>query len=323
MKINAITPSYTPQNLEKLFKAQINMFPKDIPYRKALAKELKIKPQFEWVLRPIIGLEEFTAAMKSFSVKHFSPGVRKSITNANEREFDTLKGNFRANPHWHSKYCDGDMFFKDGLDQSVKMANLNAQLLTKNSPAPYAPFITSNTTHDGIRASLEALESIKEDPFKYRNLRYILGMEISATAQEGLPRMHILNYAFNPFDPTDIESNGVIDILKGIQKSEFGIADIAHPARLYNTPIRESEIINATRQIFDAFKLHAKDKTIFIENNYGSYYGEKIQYAKTIEEISKKYKTINTGGLDSHGNNIFTATKDLSDKQIKELTTIV
>ncbi len=46
-----------------------------------------------------------------------------------------------------------------------------------------------------------------------------------------------------------------------------------------------------------------------------------MQEAEIIEKTSKKYGAISTGGLDSHGNNIFTASKDLSDKQIEQLLT--
>lgn len=303
-----------------VFKLQIEKFPQDKAYRKDLAKTFGVKEGQEYLLRPIIGLQEFTDAVKTFDNKHYMSGITTKFKN----DFSFVKsGDFRANLHCHTKHSDGDMTVKELLDQAVKMADLNAKLLKKDSLVPNAPFIVGITDHNELEGCLEAVNIIKENPYKYRNLRVILGCEVTAQDQKNIPTSHILIYGINPYNKKLNEdapkSRGFSDIINHFSGMEYGAIGLAHPIRTLNG-YRDIHGAKSTEEfidnLFGEFKKQGGDKAIFVENHYQSYHGDFEKNLEISKNLSDKYGFISTGGYDSHGNNIISGTMTLSENHL-------
>lgn len=311
---------------KKLFLEQNEMFPQDKIYRKALAKILNIKNGEEYLLRPIIGIQELVSALKQMDFKNFMPGARKSSKFADDRDLSLVKsGEFLANLHCHSKHSNEEPLFaikiKDLTEQASALGDINAKIIeTKTGNTAVTPFVVGITDHNTVKGNIETINLVKENPYKYKNARIILGCEIDTKACADYPNMHILFYGLNPAEEIEVASNSFKDIITGLSNSKFGAIGIAHPARYVDSSLSEKEIKVFYTKLFSDFKKFGKDKAIFIENNYQGYLGEQKRVAKIIKKVSDEFGFISTGGLDSHGNNIFTEQKALSEREIRDLT---
>jgi len=195
-----------------IFEREIQLFPKDISYRKALLNGINSNPENYAILRPIIGPEEYSTIVKDFShdEKFYSPG--KTIITEQKDGFD-LSGKtnytYRANMHMHTVNSDGKMTVKELLDQGAEYANEVFKNLISNNPkttAKHAPFTIAITDHDTLEGCKEAVKIISQDPWKYRNLRVILGCEMTVE-NKIIPQqlkspvpIHMLLHGINPFD---------------------------------------------------------------------------------------------------------------------------
>lgn len=285
------------------FKTQIKKFPQDNIYRRTIAKAFGIKEGDEYILRPIIGLQEFTNALKAFKEKNYKPFLSEKIKNMD----------FRGNLHCHSKHSsDGALSTEEILNQAVVIADRNAKTLTKSSPAAETPFIIAITDHNELESCIEAVNLIKENPFKYRNLRVILGVEISTYHKNwDSPDAHVLLYGLHPYDKKLNEeapkSINFTDVVSHLSSIEYGTMGIAHPARLINGNPETKSVEAYFEEYFDKFKHFGKDKAQFVENYYQSYGPNQLKHADIIKKISKKMGFISTGGIDSHGASILTS----------------
>lgn len=195
----------------KVFTDQMKDFAQDIDYRKDLLKALGIKSDNYAVLRPIIGPEEYKSVLKEFSgsAEHYSPG--KSLMSEIKDGFDLSgkeNGTFRATMHMHTLHSDGKMSIQELLDQSAKYADELAEKLNTNpnAKAKNAPFTVAITDHDTLDGCKEAVKIISSATWKYRNLRVILGCEMSVE-NKIIPQKlkkpistHMLLHSINPFD---------------------------------------------------------------------------------------------------------------------------
>ncbi len=189
------------------FKTQMNQFPKDIEYRKALLSGLNLEITEPAYLRPIAGPEEIKSIVKTFNDKpiHYSPG--KSLISEAEDGFD-LSGveneTFRANLHMHTTHSDGKLTIQELLDRSAQYADKIAEKAPQE--APNAPFTIAITDHDTVEGCKEAVKIIASNPEKYKNLRVVLGCELSVE-NKMIPQqlkspipIHMLIHGINPFD---------------------------------------------------------------------------------------------------------------------------
>lgn len=155
----------------------------DAAYKKSLLTAMGINPKKLKLLKSIAGKDEFLSFLKGLQGKkeQFSVGV--NFQNA-------VSGDFAANLHIHSLHSDGQMSIKTILEQARLYANKYAQKHKR-------PFFIALTDHNTITQNIEALKIITKDPKKYKNLRVVLGSEISTMYGEN--QIHILAYNVNPF----------------------------------------------------------------------------------------------------------------------------
>jgi hypothetical protein len=301
---------------EQLFVEQMKTFPKDLQYRKTLANAIGLKPGEDVLLRPIIGIEEFSAVVKNFSAKNFMTGFSKSNLFVDEtRDFSKIKnGDFQGNLHIHSRYSyDANMQVREVLNQAAGVAALNSAKWQKDTP-----FLVSITDHNNVDSSFEILRVISENTEKYKNLRVVLGAEFSTNFDTGA-HVHVVYYGLNPFDEISIESLNFKDVVKGISGVQDGALAIVHPARSFNPKWDKNQINEYCNDLFSKFKEYGGDRAMFVENYYNSYLAGYYDMIEQIKNISDKFGFISTGGIDSHANNIFTSTMDLSNMQINSI----
>ena len=195
----------------KTFERQIQQFASDIDYRKDLLSALGLNSKDYAILRPIVGPEEYKSIIKDFSSSevHFSPGITLKTTKQDGYDLSSVEAKtFRANNHMHTTHSDGGMTITELLEQAVDYADKVAEKLAKEKTqiAPNAPFTIAITDHDTINGCKEAVSIISKDPWKYRNLRVILGCELSVenkSVPQDIKRpiaTHMLLHSINPFD---------------------------------------------------------------------------------------------------------------------------
>ncbi len=194
-----------------LFKGGMKLFPKDVQYRKELIKAAGGKEADYAALRPIVGGEEYKALIKEFSdsPEHYSPGA--SLITEVKDGYDMsgrISQKYRANLHVHTTHSDGRMSVTELLEQSAEYADKIAANINKNPEmkAKHAPFTIAITDHDTLEGCKEAVNIIKADPYKYRNLRVVLGCELTVEdkmLQRELKKpvgVHMLLHGINPYD---------------------------------------------------------------------------------------------------------------------------
>jgi len=108
-----------------------------------------------------------------------------------------LDGTFSVNMHMHTNCSDGKMTPAEVLQQAVKYADFRKDLGKED------PFIFATTDHGNIKAPLEIINTISENPDKYKNLRYVPGVEINAFYNNR--QFELIGYCINPADENFIE----------------------------------------------------------------------------------------------------------------------
>ncbi len=203
-------------------KKHFKNFPKDIQYRKDLINGAGGIEKDYKVLRPVVGGEEYKAIVEAFSdsPQHYSPGL--SLVTDVKDGFDMsgkISQKYRANLHIHTTHSDGRMNVAELLDQSAKYADEIAANF-KNNPdakAKYAPFTIAITDHDTLEGCKEAINIIRNNPLQYKNLRIVLGCELTVEdklLERSLKKpvsIHLLLHGINPFDE---KLNAYLDMKK-------------------------------------------------------------------------------------------------------------
>jgi len=183
----------------KIFEEQMKPFPKDIQYRKSMLKDLGLKPRDYSTLRPIIGSEELISIVKGIGNDSaaYMPGIISyeggKVKFHNKKNVNSHT--YRANLHIHTRYSDGQLTVPELLEQAVKYAD---EVAEKN---PFKnPFVIAITDHDAVQGCKDAVEIVRKDPWKFRNLRIVLGIENSTLHQNehGKDLIHLLAYCINP-----------------------------------------------------------------------------------------------------------------------------
>lgn len=217
----------------KTFEKEIEMFPQDINYRKALLKGLGIAPENYAKLRPLAGPQEYKTIVQTFSYdgKFYTPG--ESLINKTQDGYVNLSGKhngtYRANMHMHTQHSDGKLTVQELLDKSAKYADEVAQKFenTTGVEAKHAPFTIAITDHDTLEGCKEAVDIIYKNPEKYKNLRVVLGCEMTVEnmtipqeLKSPIPN-HLLLHGINPFDTNlneflNIRKNARYDLVNDI-----------------------------------------------------------------------------------------------------------
>lgn len=175
------------------FKTTIDAFPEDFAYIKNLAKNLGLKEGEEFKLNSVIGKSQLTKLLDEYTPQDFTIG--KNLEGAKNMTF-------RVNLHNHTQFSDGRLSIEEFLEQARKYADRIAQ----NKPADNKPpFVISITDHDTMDGCKEALKILSDNPEKYKNLKVVLGSEISVSNNDAniVSRplnFELIGYCQNPYD---------------------------------------------------------------------------------------------------------------------------
>lgn len=173
-------------------KNELLAFPQDIEYRKNLMLHAGKNFEDYFKIRSIIGSDEIKSIMKEFNENEEFYSVGKN-------DINIKNGTIRANLHIHTIASDGAISIQELLDKAAKYADTVAKRGIKK-----APFTIAITDHDTTESAKEAIKIISENPLKYKNLRVILGAEITtyndiATNITKEPtNTHVLVYGIDP-----------------------------------------------------------------------------------------------------------------------------
>ncbi len=317
-------------------------FPEDEPYRRRLLTEAGLNPELHTRIRSIVGPSEMHAIVRAFQnrISFYQPGNRPT---GREREVDThslenvYSGRFRANLHIHTRHSDGRLSIATLLRQSAIYADRVASRLTERSVAPFAPFTIGIADHNRVDGCVEAIQRIYESPRRFRNLRIILGSEVTIRfnsigpfplknkrhahflMQCILPQNPKLKEFLSPFvnalPPTqrnfaDAPSVTLSQTAQFLKNQKFGVLSVAHPLRLQlkRFLVEPQQQTEALRQYIHVFKSLLGPRAFYVEAFYQAYTGDLATNAlgfRTILETAAAERLLVAGGMDTHGNNIF------------------
>ena len=169
----------------------------DADYKKTLANEIKIENLS--LLDSVAGENELKFLLSKLDEQSFSPGNRTDKNKIDTFDLSNIKKHkFCANLHVHTNASDGTAPVEELLEAALKIANDNAAF-------DGSGFLLSVTDHDTVENAQKALQIVVSDKEKYKNLKLVLGVEISTTATEFLNQqktldIHTLLYCINPFE---------------------------------------------------------------------------------------------------------------------------
>lgn len=177
-------------------KKETQEFPNDIKYREQLLVNAGLPPQNQHKLRSIVGPDEIKSIMLDFDSK-------PNVFEYGEKGVNVIQNKMRANLHMHTTASDGSLTVQELLDKASEYADT----VKRNNPNIKTPFVVAITDHDTTDGTKEAIKIISEKPLKYKNLRVILGVEMTtfnnvATNIVNAPtNTHVLVYGIDPNEP--------------------------------------------------------------------------------------------------------------------------
>lgn len=193
---------------------------KDQKYRNQLASHIGCKPED---LKPIAGVNE----------------LRYVLKNARPSQFDPESASFAINLHNHTKNSDGKLSAGELLTMAADYAATKAQ--TK-------PFYIAITNHNETTGIKEALEVVRRNPEKFKDVRIIPGIEFDGEYKnpnifvDNGPRMDILAHCVDPYEEK------FATMVEGIRKDQIDYARLyiekADQAGLKTTPEQREAIIH-------------------------------------------------------------------------------
>lgn len=271
------------QTIEMVLKSEfskiINEFPDDLKYYKKLAQALNLPKGEEFKLNSIVGPQQLKKILQDATEKDFSIGDNLMCV-------EDLS--HRINLHNHTQASDGKMSIAEFLDNAVLYANKRAKKF------PNEKFVVAITDHDTTLGAQKAIELISQDPYKYRNLKFVAGCEISVIHSNPFNYKkpicyELLNYSINPFESLycnllkDLRKNRILNVKNYIEEMN----------QLY------PELNLSSQEVFD-FKPNLKRGTTnytidlakkYILQKYSSLPNSNKEFIIQILETAEKYKT--------------------------------
>ena len=184
-------------SMDKL-KKETQQFPADIKYREQLLINAGLNPKDQHKIRSIVGPQEIKKIMSDFQKDEANFSTGENWKNVNN-------GDMRANMHMHTVASDGSLTVKELLDKAAVYANDVANDKLKKAE----PFVVGITDHDTTESAQEAIKIIERNPYKYRNLRVVLGAEMTTfnnistdLVGEKPTNVHVLVYGIDPNEKT-------------------------------------------------------------------------------------------------------------------------
>lgn len=269
--IVAITPENTGDVLKTTFKKTMEAFPDDFAYIKNLAKHMGIKEGEEYKLNSVMGKSQLQKLLDEFTPADFSIG----------KDFDGARNmTFRVNLHNHTTASDGKLTVEQFLEQARKYADRIAQNTQSDDKPPFTIAITDHDTLDGCR---DALNILAADPEKYKNLKVVLGSEISVSNcdSEIVSRplnFELVGYCQNPYDEK------LVKILDNIQQTrqknvEQFLEKITDKFPEFNLNIDEAKEFHAN------LRTMRTNGVLYLAGDYARFKIALTEYVKWINEI--------------------------------------
>ena len=269
--IVAVTPENTGDVLKTTFKKTMEAFPDDFAYIKNLAKHMGIKEGEEYKLNSVMGKSQLQKLLDEFTPADFSIG----------KDFDGARNmTFRVNLHNHTTASDGKLTVEQFLEQARKYADRISQNTQSDDKPPFTIAITDHDTLDGCR---DALNILAADPEKYKNLKVVLGSEISVSNcdSEIVSRplnFELVGYCQNPYDEK------LVKILDNIQQTrqknvEQFLEKITDKFPEFNLNIDEAKEFHAN------LRTMRTNGVLYLAGDYARFKIALTEYVKRINEI--------------------------------------
>ena len=268
----------------------------DETYRKELAKHLSCNPID---LKSVVGINELKYALKNeLRPENFDPGQNSE---------NIKKGLFRANLHIHTVFSDGTMTPQMILDKAAEYA----EKIKK-------PVFITISDHNTLEGNKQALSIIAHNPNKYKNIRFVPGIEMRTQIHFNNPYpeekpvyFEVHGYCTNPFNqelrelldknkPTKFNQMKMDDISKALKNDRSTLLSLAHPDRSKLDPRRTPE------EFIQQF-MHLGGKAVEAYYSYEQYPGcrQSSRITDYLKDHVDNLGLLKTGGRDSHENNIF------------------
>lgn len=269
----------------------VQKFPNDNKYRCRLAQAVGLSKGKEYKLASIGGVEELMDLMKKhetfedvFSVGEAVYDNSGKILGFSEKNISS--GVYGINLHIHTVNSDG----KFSVEKLLNDASLYAD---KRMNLKKQPFYIAITDHDGVQGCVEAVEIIKKNPKKFKNLKLFLGLETTTTYQNPKflnckGQIHLLSYGINPYS-NDMEKF----LTSRIKKNQQSINEA-----LKNANMLYSELLDNKRDDFnldDFSKISKSIKTGLKSSNLylKDYLQFKLIYSQMVLKNEKLQKFLN------------------------------
>jgi len=297
LSFNGYKPILMPLNEMKLMEA----FKKDNEYRAQLAKCIGCDNIS--ALKSVVGKNELAFLLKNqFKPHNFFPG---------ENNENVKNGIFCVNMHNHTIFSDGLMTPKKLLDKALA----HSQNIRKT-------VYISLTDHNEVEGNKKAIEVLSKNPDKYKNVRFIPGMEIFLThmPENAAPEiksthLEMLIYCLNPND-ADIkkllngksykETSGSpafmsipIESVQSCFENKSVLRILAHPGRTKLSPATDMQ-----QFLNDFIKTGGDGVEAYYTYPTGKY-GQRGSQHTEAEIYADENSLFKTGGRDAHGYNIF------------------
>ena len=319
--------------LSAIEQKRLDTFEKDIDYKKQLLKSLDISPEEHLTLRSIVGPQEFEYILKKYNntPEIYSTNAVVDST-GKEKLQNVIDKKFRANLHIHTIHSDGKLSVQKLLDSAVKYADKLAKKIERNNIEDFEPFTIAITDHNTTEGCKEAVRIIQNNPEKYKNLRVVLGIELSATEKEVngyIPKkpyqIHLLAQNINPFDeelntklerkvnaanPNYTTLGDMKSVVSLLDSQPYVTLGYAHPleGHSYKKTPSNKGLSNIIYSLIKRFKNISKEHVCYIENYYQSYtndIGKDKNLKLNVYQFSENHGLLSSGGMDTHGDSIF------------------
>ena len=211
--------------------------------------------------------------------------------------------------HPLKKYLFAKMLFSYYVENNknlitrLKRKNIETSLLSYEQPVKAYKklfnneryfFIYKNVLEKYVSNLLQESISLPEIP----DWLYLALLKAKSICEQSHPHPCIENKldAFSPF----------LDTVEFLSQQKYGLISIAHPARI-NTKNINIPAETFFNDLFLNFTKYGKEKAYAYEKYYQSYTSDKSKLlCSDIDAAAAKYHLHPTGGIDSHGNNVYT-----------------
>lgn len=253
------------------FEKMMEAFPEDLVYLKKLAKNLGLNEGDEYKLNSVMGKSQLQKLLDEFTPGDFSIG----------ENFEGARNmTFRVNLHNHTTFSDGKLTVEEFLEQARKYADR----IAKNNPADSKPpFTIAITDHDTLNGCREALKILSADPEKYKNLKVVLGSEISVSNcnPDIVSRplnFELVGYSLNPYD------ENLVKILENIQKTRQ--ENVEKFLEKINEKFPEINLnINEAKDFHANLRNMRTNGVLYLAGDYAKFKLTLSEYVKKINEI--------------------------------------